>query len=126
MPNQMEEIERNRSSRHLVIQKIRDVKSHHRVSGEFGDDCIVRVVEDPGVIPAPCFAPRHESRMKALRVRGIEKLQKPREATCGQFQSQRTSQRLVEVRLLPNAQESAACWPNQNAQPALQELHVVR
>jgi len=122
----MEEIERDRSSRHLVIQKIRDVKSHHRVPSEFGDDCIVPVVEDPGVVPAPCLAPRHESRMEPFRVRGIEKLQKPREAPCGQFQSQRAAQRLVEIRLLPNAQEPAACWPNQNAQPALQELHVVR
>jgi hypothetical protein len=41
-------------------------------------------------------------------------------------QSQRTAQRLVEIRLLPNAQEPTACWPNQNAQPALQELDVVR
>ena len=59
MPHEMKEIERDGGAAHFVIEEIRDIEPHDRVTRaawcarEPRDDEILFVVEDPGVV-APC------------------------------------------------------------------------
>ena len=85
----MKEIERDRRAAELVIEKIGDVKANDRVSGEPRHDEILRVIEDPRVVPARRLAPGRESCVKAFGIRGIEEFDQPREPSRAKLKRQR-------------------------------------
>ena len=80
-------------------------------------DRVFRVVEHPGVVAVGSLRTNAPAVHKRLPVRGIEKLDEPGEAARARIQRQCSTQRLIEIGLLPNGKRRPAGRSTQGAQP---------
>lgn len=122
LSHQVKQIERHRRADDVVVQEFGDVKSDGRLAREPRHHPIVRVVEHRRVLAARQIAPARQARMSPLWIRGIQKLDEPRQPAHGSIERHSPPQRLIEVRLFPCGERDAPS--NEEIEPGLQELDV--
>src|SRR6266404_9596736 len=97
LAHQVKQIQGDRRPRQRVVDKIRDVESDDRSTGQSRHHGIPGVIEYPRVVPATHVAPACKSRVQAFRIRRIQKFHEAGQAPRLRVQSESTPQRLIEI-----------------------------
>ena len=98
LANEMEEVQRDRRTRHLVIEEVGDVEPDHGAVLSSADSTeSVGVVEHPGVVAPACARTSARGAHAGLRIGRIQELDQPRQPPRRRLERQRAAQRLIEI-----------------------------
>src|SRR5579883_1341578 len=79
LAHEMKKVHRDRRTHDVVVEKLGHIEADHRPAGQAPNDRVTRIVEHPRVSALTGVAPAAEPCMKALGIRGVEKLHQTRE-----------------------------------------------
>ena len=105
LPHAMKEIERDRRAQRRTLEKLGDIEAHDGAVRQPFLTARLGAVEHPRVLAIGGFTPAREACVHALRVRGIQELDEPRQPSRRRrLQRQRAEQRLLEIRFLADGE----------------------